>query len=156
VFAAQFIGGSTCGGDELEFQIAPDTVIGAIGAAVAIDDDVITVSDTAYANLKVGYWFKLADGTNTDDLGRVLEKQDNNQIKVETAASYAFAVATPTYVKMTVKMVLHGHLPATSRLCIGESKIGGTYLAANTSMRIRYRNNDGLAKTFEFWLEYLY
>lgn len=156
LFAAQFTGGAVNGGDEIEFHIAPDTIVGVLTDDVAVDDDVITVLPMAWETLKVGYFVCLDDGTNHDELGMVLEKQGGYKIKVETKAQHAFAAATPTYVELTVKMVSHGHLPDASRLVIGDSKIGGTYVSKGTTMRMRYRNNDGVAKSFEFWLEYMY
>jgi hypothetical protein len=156
LFSAQFIGSSGCGGDEIEFQIAPDTIVGVLTADVAVDDDVITVLPMAWNVLDVGYFMCLDDGVNHDDLGLVLEKQADNKLRVQTPAQHAFAAATPTYVELTVKMVPHGHLPDSSRLVIGDSKIGGTYVHAGTVMRMRYKNGSGSAKKFEFWLEYMY
>lgn len=155
LFAAQFTGGNENGGDEIEFQIAPDTIVGVLTDAAEVDDDVITVLPMAYDLLKVGYFVCLDDGTNHDELGMVLEKQDGYKLKVQNAVQYAFSAYT-TYVELTVKMVSHGHLPSSSRLVIGDSKIGGTYVSTGTIMRMRYKNNNGLAKKFEFWLEYMY
>lgn len=156
IFAAQVLGDSAWADDEIEFNIAPETTVGALGADVAVDDTVITVDASAYANLEVGYFVQLSDGTNADDLGMVLAKGGSNQITVETAAAHAFAAATPTYVKQTVKMIPHGHLPQAARLVIGDSKIGGTLIPANTTLRLRYNNSVATAKTFQFWLEYMY
>lgn len=155
VFAAQVLGDSAWDGDEIEFCIAPDTSLGLISADVSVDDDVIDVGATAWGALKVGYYLKLDDGTNVDELGMVIEKQSDNKVKVETKAVHSFTAAS-TQAKMTVKMIPHGHLPSCSRLVIGDSKIGGTYIAANTTMRIRYNNANGAVKNFEFWLEYMY
>ncbi|HEC72014.1 MAG: hypothetical protein ACTSW7_01170 [Candidatus Thorarchaeota archaeon] len=156
IFSAQLIGKEILEGDEIEFQIAPDTPIGALVADVAVDAEVITVTQSAYDNLKVGFTVCLDDQTNHNNLGMVVEKQVNNQIKVEKKTTNAFAASTPTYVLLTVKMIPHGHLPSCSRLVLGESKIGGTYINANTTLRIMYRNSDGQAKKFDFWLEYMY
>lgn len=156
LFSAQFIGSNECGGDEVEMHVASDTLIGLLTADVAVDDDIITVSPGAYSYLKVGYYMTLTAAPDYNDLGIVMEKQTNNKIKVQNKATTAFAAATPTYVLMTIKMIPFGRLPASSRLVIGESKIGGTYLPANTTIDIVYKNLDGVAKNLEFWLEYMY
>lgn len=144
-------------GDKIEFLVAPGTTIGAVTQNIAASDDWIYVQQSVIDNIKVGRWIELVDGTNTDNCGRVLEiDSTNNRIKVETAAAHAFLASTPTYIKMTVKMIYDVELVEGHRLVIGESKIGGSYIPAGTTMVLRYQNNNGQAKRFAFIVEYLY
>jgi hypothetical protein len=144
--------------DEVEFLIGQDTTIGAITADVAASATVIDVQQSVIDNIEVGRWVSLTDGTNTDDCGRVLSiDTDNLKITVETATTNSFAAATPTYVKMTVKMAPKIELTDGHLITLGESKIGGSYVPANTTMKLRYNSLDGASgKRFSIILEYLY
>lgn len=155
MFAAQLIGNSDIENDELEFHIAPDTDVGDINADISSSASFVPVTDDTQDVAEVGYFIALDDGTNRDELGMILYK-DNNQLAVETATTNSFAAATPTEILVTNKMIPWCRLPGSSRLVVGGNKIGGTYIPANTTMRIRYRNNDGVAKKFNFYLEYMY
>jgi len=145
-------------GDEVEFLVSPDTTTGSITAAVAIGATVIDVSQTVIDNAKVGYYLKLDDGTNIDDVGRVISiDKVNSQITIETATVNSFAVATPTLIKQTVKLVpkimlIGDHV----QISLGGSKIGGSYIPANTLLKARYNNLSGSAEKFSFILQYLY
>lgn len=143
--------------DDLEVFVYPDTITGTITSDVAVNDTVINVSQSVIDNVKIGFYIKLDDGTNNDDLGRCISIDKNNlKITVETASTNAYLASTPTYIKQTVKFVPHLRLPMNSRVVIGESKIGGSHLPANAILRVRYINNSATTKTFSFILEYLY
>jgi len=157
MLSAEWIGKTDYDGDSAQFIIAPDTTTGAIASDVAALDTVINVAQSVIDNTQVGYHLKLDDGTNVDDLGRVVSIDDGaNQVTMETAAVNSFLAATPTYVKQTVKMVPHICLHPSGRVQLGESKIGGSYIPANTVIRLRYNNLTGTAKTFSVIIEYLY
>lgn len=144
-------------GDSFEFLVAPDTTIGAITADIAIDDTQFTVQQSVIDNIAIGYWVKLTDGINTQDVGRVISIDKTLlKITVETASTYSFLAATPTYVKMSVKMVVGVDLFADYPIEVGATKIGGSYINANTTLRVRYNNITGTAKDFRWILEYLY
>ena len=143
--------------DEIEFLVAPDATTGTITQDVAINDTIIDVSQTVIDNVAVGYCVKLDDGTTTNDLGRVLAVDKINlKITVETAATNVFANGTPTYVKQTVKMVENFKIGKTGRVVLGESKIGASHIPANTTIRCRYNNINGVSKKFSVAFEYLY
>lgn len=144
--------------DEIKVQIAPDSITGTITADVAASDTVISVSQTVIDNIRVGAGIKLDDGTSVNDLGRVLAFDPVAMtLAMETGASNAFAASTPTCVKMTVSMTLAVELTAGHRMVFGESKIGASYLPANTPIQIRYNNKDGAPnKRFVVHFEYMY
>jgi len=143
--------------DSIEFEVGPGTTIGTITSNVASTDTEISVSQTVIDNTSIGYYIKLYDGTNTDDLGRVLSiDKVNNKITMETAATQAFTASTPTYIKQTVKMLPKSPLDTEGSMSAGESKIGGSYIPANTILRATYHNTAATAKKFIFFMEYLY
>lgn len=144
--------------DEIAVLIAPDTVTGTITADVAASATVIDVAQSVIDNVSLGYCLKLSDGTNEDDLGRVVAiDKGAKQVTVETATVNAFAAATPTYVKQTIQMAPHVELTDGHIMSIGESKIGGSHIPANTVIRLRYNNvPGGGTKRFSVCFEYLY
>jgi len=144
-------------GDHFEFQIAPDTIVGNITVDVSASDTIFIVSDSVIENVYVGVHVKLDDGTNIDDCGEIIAiDKNNNQITVETAAVNSFTAATPTNVKMTIFQAKNIHLKNGHRIILGESKIGASYVPANTVMRFRYYNSEAAAKSFDFFFELLY
>lgn len=144
-------------GDEIDMTVAPDTVTGTITANVAAAATVIDVAQTVIDNAAVGYYIKLDDGTNADDMGRILSiDKVGLKLTMETATTNAFLAATPSYVKQSVKMVPHIWLSKFGTVTLGSAKIGASYVPANTTIRIRYNNVSVTAKTFSFILEYLY
>jgi hypothetical protein len=144
-------------GDTFSICIAPDTTIGAITANVAASATIIDVQQSVIDNIKIGYYVKLTDGTNTDDCGRVLSIDSVNlKITVETATTNAFEAATPTYVQMTVYMIKDFEIGYLGRYSIGDDKIGASHLTANTVARVNYVNNTAAQKRVRFLVEYLY
>ena len=78
-------------------------------------------------------------------------------ITVETAAVNSFLASTPTYVKQTVYYLQNYEFGPSWEYVIGESKIGASYLPANTILRARYINNSAIAnKKLVVKFEYLY
>lgn len=157
ILSAEWINDSAFSGDEAQMIVAPDTIIGTITVDVSASASTIDVSQTVIDNTAVGYWVLLDDGTNADDCGRVTSvDEDNLKITVEIPTTNSFLASTPTYVKQTIKMVPSLKLSSSGRHQLGESKIGGSHLPANTTVRVRYNNSDGLAKEFKVIIEYLY
>ena len=156
-------------GDTVDFCVAPDTIIGIIVADVAAGDKNFRVSQTVLDNTFIGAELKLLDGTNTNSVGRVLEfgyndgygdpygGDDLDRLRVETGTINSFTAATPTYVQQTVMMIREFMFPDHGGVIeIGASKIGASYLPADTIIRIDYANNDGVAKKLNVICEYLY
>ncbi len=150
--------------DKGQLVIAPFTTVGAIAADVSIDDTEITVQSSALQYLDPGYRIYLdtsATGETGEDMGRVLTKdEDTNKITVENGASQAYSASSPTYIKITRELVpdlwLKNKGSEEVHREYGRSRIGGSYLPASTKIRLRYKNNSGVAKTFVLEFEYLY
>ena len=144
-------------GDTFENIVAPNTTIGSITSDITASDTVINVSQTVMDNSKVGYYINVTDGTNNDTLGRVLSLDTvNNTLTMETAAVNGFLASTPTIVQLTVKNIDNYIIGEPSRYEIGKDKIGGSYVPANTVIRVDYTNNGGSSKDFYAIIEYLY
>ena len=157
LLSSQFYTPANCDGDEVEFQVGPDTTVGTLTADASAGATVLTVQQSVIDNIAKGYYAKIADGTNTDDLGLVLDVDEVNlQITVETATTNAFLAATPSYIKQTVKPIPNKILVAGQNSTIGASKIGGSYVPANVVLKCRYNNISATARDFIFDVEYLY
>lgn len=158
ILDAEFITTSDMTDDELQVVIAPNTIIGAITAAVSSSDTILTVQQSVIDNIQVGYGVNITDLTNSDDLGVVTAiDKVNLQITVSVAATQSFSPATPTYVRMSPYMAREYIIGHAGRYTIGQGKIGGSYLPAGKIMRIRY-NNKHASETRYFYaeLDYLY
>jgi len=144
-------------GDIVGLEAYPDTIIGAITANVDADDTVITVQESVVDNAVVGSCIHLDDGTNKDLLGRVVSVDKIAlTITMETGAENAFLAATPTYVKMTMTVVDNVNMKFSPRELTLEGGNKSSYVAAGSTLRAKYKNNDGVAKKFWFILEYYY
>ena len=154
-------------GDEGCLCIAPYTVVGAITSNVAVDDVVITVQASVLNYMDEGYHIHLSTSPTSqaaednEDLGIVIAKDtDNNTITVDTASTAAFSAASPTYVKMTRHLVPEIWFKNKGSEEVhreyGRSRIGGSYIPANTTIRLMYNNISAVAHTLILEFEYLY
>lgn len=158
VLDAEFVTIEEMKDDEIEVIVAPNTVVGAITSNVAATETVIDVQQSVIDNIEIGYSVNLYDGTNEDDLGYVIAiDKANLQITVSVEASQAFSAATPTYVRMSPKMVRNYTIGHAGRYTVGQGKIGGSYIPAGTVIRVRYNNKHATdTKYFYAELDYLY
>ena len=108
-------------------------------------------------NLTLGFEITLTDGTNTDDLGEVVDiNTGNNTITVETATTNSFLAATPTYVQFTVVFV-DMEIGATGYMNVAAHKIGSAPLPKNTPLVCKYTNKSPTdTKRFVAYIEALY
>ena len=144
-------------GDNFEINIAPDTTVGNITANVASSATTVTVSAGAITAFKVGYYLTLADGTNTDDMGRVtVVNTATNQLTAETPTTHSFLAITPTLVKLTIKPVVDYEIGPAGAYTIGVSNLQGNSVPANTTIRWKYTSNSGTTKKFVGKVELLY
>ncbi|MHA1329935.1 MAG: hypothetical protein ACTSR2_02550 [Candidatus Hodarchaeales archaeon] len=163
---AYFHSDGNSGSDKIKFVISPDTIIGAITSNVSsgdTDEGWVSVQESVITNIKLGYLAKLDDNTNNEEyiVGDI--DVENNKIRLwdyDTMdwASFnnSYSASTPTYVKMGISMVLEGDIQKDSHYYFGRSKIGGSLIPANTTIRCYYYNGDTSDKKISFTAEYLY
>ena len=118
----------------------------------------ISVSQTVIDNGYRGYHYALYDGVNRDELGCCVDIDTiNNKLYMEISSTNSFSAASPTYVQQTVFFLKAFALGKAWEYDIGASKIGGSYIPADTLIKILYTNNSTLTdKTFIGRVEYLY
>jgi len=139
--------------DIAEFHLAPNTVCGVLRQAHSSGDTILYVNDTVFTEANISLGFHIT--VNGQDLGRVIAKDENNlTITIENPLNTD--LPPMTYVMFTVKIVPHWRFSAPGFCSVGESKIGASFIPANTTMRIIYHNTTGIAKWFAISLDYLY
>ena len=141
-------------GDVAAFDVSPDTLIGSITSDVTIGDTVINVSSTVIDNISVGRCLILDDGVNYER--HVVTALSSDTVTIDVGTTYGYAAVTPTYCKMSVCMSHNIEISRGSRVVLGESKIGGSYIPANTTMRISYTNNGDSLTRVILYIEFLY
>ena len=138
-------------GDEVSIEVSPNTLIGAVALPVNIGDDIIYVSPTVLENIKRGYYLNLyPSGT---ELGRVVEVNANN-IKLDKPVTSN--ISPGTYLSMTVKLIPYLFFSMPHVIDIGKNIPTGNRVPKNVKIRIKYKNNNGIAKKVSFFIEYLY
>lgn len=145
-------------GDKAEFHIAPDTIIGTITSTIDGSEGLktINVSQTVIDNISMGFYIKIGSKTNSC-IGRVASiDKDNKTLTFEESISQTYTAGS--YVFMTVKVVDYWRFTAPGFNSVGESKIGASYIPANTVLRIIYHNINGLNvnKLFGVAIDYMY
>ena len=144
-------------GDDVSLCVAPQTIVGAITAPASSSATEIYVTQTVIDNMMVGYHCHLFDGVNQDDCGRIVSiDKINNKITVETPTVNSFSPLSPTYVQMTVHVINSYVFGPPQVYAVGDGKIGGSYVPANTTVRVTYRNKTAQPKTLSAQLDYLY
>lgn len=144
-------------GDMVGLEVGPDTVIGAITSPITAGATSITVSPTVLQFLMLGYFLSLTDGVNVDRCGRVINiNKTTATVTFETPTTNSFSHASPTYVRQTVSVLDNFTLGPPWMLSIGDSKIGGAHIPANTTVRTIITNNSNYSKVLNAQIEYLY
>lgn len=144
--------------DKIDMTVAEDTVIGAITSPVYPGNTEISVTSTVFTNLSKGYYVNITDGVNINQLGEVIAiDAQNGKITVCDPATQTFSPLSPTYVRMTVKVIEDFYVPSEKmRYAFAEKKVGGKYIPTGIPLKIKYANQNGNAKTFVYNMEYLY
>ena len=156
LLAAEFNGYASNEGDLMSFVIGEDTTIGAITSAVAVSATDIAVDNTTIENIAVGRYLKLDDGTNTDSSCVVAVDTDNNIVTLEDPVTFSYSPLSPTFCKMTIRMVDNFEFDPGIRYELGTSKIGGSYIPAGAVFKIYYTNTGAGDVRFKPILEFLY
>lgn len=154
LLAGIFLTNGKTSGDTMDFDVAPDTVVGVLTEDASIGDTIINVQPSVVANVDYGFYVKLDDGVNSEE--HLVVSKTATTLTLHTALINNYSAVTPTYVKMTVKMVENMSIEENGRYILGDSKIGGTHIPANTTMRIRYTNIGSGDVTIKPVLEFLY
>ena len=144
-------------GDGYEVHVYPNEICGGITAPVSTGDTVLNVSDSVIDNIKVGFYCRLDDGDNFEDMGEVLEIDEvNKQLTIEKPSLHNFSPSSPTYVRLTIKMGDIPDIGPPGDHASGIEKIGSSLIKKNKPARVFYHNHTGTAKNFCFYVGHIY
>lgn len=145
-------------GDEVRVKIAPNTIVGVITEDVSSGSNSFKTSLETFSFYNPGFHAKLFDGINEDDLGIVISKdEDNLQLTCENSAINNFQASSPTYIKSTVDLIPQCILSkAFGRVDLGRANAKGTFIPADTTIKVEYTNFEAVEKTFCWIIEYFY
>lgn len=115
----------------------------------------LNVSPTVIEHSEIGFHLKITDGVNSDDLGAIIYK-DSNTVYTEFAPTNTYSAASPTYVMMTVYVLKDHQAGHPTNHTVGDSKIGGTHVPANTIVYVTYKNNHNATQTLSGSVDHLY
>lgn len=115
----------------------------------------LKVSSTVLLYTSTGYSISISGNGNTNDVGRVISvDKDNQKIYVEKNISNSF-VSTADILQ-TVYLLKDFEIGNPSDYSVGLSKIGGSYIIADSLVKISYKNLTNNDKYFNGRMEYLY
>lgn len=144
-------------GDAITVEIPSHSTVGTITSNVNVGDTTLAVSSTVLEYVENGYYITITDGTNTDEVGRVIgTSTTDNTITVETASTHAYSASTPTYVQMTIKPINNLLFGPAQTYTVGQYSLSATHIPAETPITVLYTNNGSDTKTLYFNYEYLY
>jgi len=140
--------------DELEIEVSPNTLIGALISNMSTGDTKLYVSQTVIDNLKLGNYVGLYQtGTTYIELGRVVEIGENY---VVTDTPSTVSANAGSYISMSFKIIPYMYINSPSRIEIGKDIPTGQRIPANTIIRVIYKNNNSTNKKVSILVEYLY
>jgi len=118
---------------------------------------VLHVSPTVLQYANLGYDIALTDGVNKDNVDEVISiDKAAMTVTLIGAPSHTFSAASPTYVLMSSYYIYDYWIDEPALHEIGNKKIGGSYVPANTEITIEYTNYSSDAKTLAGRVEYIY
>jgi hypothetical protein len=146
--------------DQFSIIANENTTMGLIGADVSIGATSLIAPAAFLTYGYIGFYGVLTNGTNTDDIGRILTIDKNTGIiTFETATTHAFS-ASNTLFKMTIKVLSEMYICGPGVYRFFDDVIGGAPIPAGTVAKFVYKNNDpligGVTKDFVVYMECLY
>lgn len=159
IWRTEFIPGPEHKGDTINVYIDPDRTIGVLTQNANIGDTELYISSSAfgYPGLIRGIEVKLTDGTQVQDVGRLIG-YDSATFKmiIEKPLEYNFA-ALGTYFQVCLHIVKDAYISqALVPYSIGQKGISAKSLPADIILRIIWTNGSGAAKDVALIIEYNY
>lgn len=143
--------------DIIDIIVNPDTIIGTLTENAIIGNTSVNVGNESFGDFMTkGVDISLSDDINKQDLGRVTGFDNvNNTILFENALEYDFSTGTKLLINVHIvkNLILFQDVHTMHVASKGWSV---RYVAANTPIIIKYRNNSGNSKKLYLVLEYNY
>lgn len=141
-------------GDTICVVAAPNKLIGVTTTSATIGATTLDVSATVTGVIYKSFNLIIDDGVNSQDLGRVISTDLTlNTVTFENALTNNFAAGS--LIRMNVNLITNFEIPMSGiGISFGSKGLRGKPLPANTTLRVVYKNKTGLAKRFNWRVEY--
>lgn len=151
IASAQWFNQEASLGDEAQFIVAPDTVVGTLVSGTTSGDTLFYVQESVIGHVQLGYYVIIGG----EDLGKVFGI-DKEKLTITTEKATSMSHSPGELVKMNVPFVDYFYFSGVGHMQIGNSKISSSLVPPNTIMRVVYKNNSGTAKKFSIFIDYTY
>jgi hypothetical protein len=142
-------------GDFLSWYVSHNTVVGVVTSAVTAGTTVLPVSSTVVSMCFIGMKITLFDATHTDVMGFIVGiSTENSTVTVSVAPTHDFAAGS--YIRISVVYLDNVEIGHPLQMDLGQAKITGTYVPANTLLTCVYDNRSGGEKRIVGNFEFLY
>jgi len=142
-------------GDCMDIVAAKETPIGVLTATATTSDTVLSVNSTVLQYAVKGYFITLASSPDKDKLGYITDIDTiNSTITVQNPPDTEYSAGTS--VLITRHLFENCYFHNTYPIHIGQDKIGGSYVPADTTMHFLYTNKTAQAKKLWVTVEFLY
>lgn len=143
-------------GDVINGYMAPNTTIGVITRDVIIGDNIIHVSPSTLLYIKIGYEINITNGLNNIIMGEATFIDNvNNTIICTIPSTENISSLSQNFIQMTVHNIYNINL-IPGIINLANKRVTSSALPANTSARLKYKNNSNIEKRFIFWFEFMY
>jgi hypothetical protein len=142
-------------GDVLNVSISPELVIGQTIVSAIPETTTLYVTQSVLDYLHVGYDVSIADGNNFQDLGKCL-LINKNALTIIVENPILNDYATGAAILMTIPLVRNVTFSGGSFANPIKGTEKTSSLPKNTTILVKYKNNEAVAKNFMFNLEYLF
>ena len=144
-------------GDSMLVDMAPNKQVGVITQDIAVSDTTLSVTGAALTFIKIGFYIRVSDGVNTNELGMVTGiDHNNNTITVETPATDVFLASSPSILDMSVRFLGPYEFGFSGNVLVGATKLGASFVPSQEIVRMTYTNNSPSYKELYIVVEYLY
>lgn len=156
IYSGTFITADENIGDLYDIVGMPDTNVGSPTSIVNIGVTGLNLgTGPALLSLNPGFNISITDGVNTDVLGIITAVDKiNGDINFTIPTVHSFSISSS--VLIDIPRVLNGKFVRASNTELGFSRVGSSGLPAGGKIRFKYTNNNGVPKTFNFFLELEY
>jgi hypothetical protein len=141
VYNYDFFVDDTNVGDYFTINVRPNTALGLVTQDINIGDTTLHGSAGLLMYGRRGYEIKITDGTNTDDLGRILSIDTGTGIVTFTNATTHEYSAANTNIIMNYYVMKNYTIAGYGQVRYGDNIFAAATVPAGTTVRYTYQNN---------------
>lgn len=129
-------------GDKIDIAANLNQTVGMLGENISPGDTIIHVPVAISLYGYLGFYIRVTDGVNTNDLGYIVSMDKvNNTVVVKTPATNSFD-KTNTFVQMTYYVIKDFTISGIGHHAFGSDLLSGANIPLNTAVSFTYTNNN--------------